>query len=117
MAATSKSKTRIIGIDPGTNFLGYAVIEIIGREIKLLECDVLAINKGLDSQGKLAAIFPRSFHFSPDIAVHQNKQRHSVLEVNAFGDYIRHCQVNGMNTYEWELEQWSRRNASEAIHD
>jgi len=66
----------------------------------------------LNTARKLSAIFPKSFHFSPDIAVHQNKQRHSVLEVNAFGDYIRHCQVNGMNTYEWELEQWSKRNGT-----
>jgi len=42
----TKTKRRIIGIDPGTNFLGYAIIEVIGREIKLEDCDVLKINKG-----------------------------------------------------------------------
>jgi len=57
--ATTKRKSRILGIDPGTNFLGYAIIEIIGREIKLLEVDVLKMNKGLDASQKLTAIFQR----------------------------------------------------------
>lgn len=55
----AKIKKRIIGIDPGTNFLGYAIIEVIGREIKLEECDVLKINKGFTAQEKLSAIFKR----------------------------------------------------------
>ena len=54
-----KRNTRILGIDPGTNFLGYAVIEVIGREVKLIECDVLNIKKGFSPQEKLEAIFKR----------------------------------------------------------
>lgn len=55
----SKRNTRILGIDPGTNFLGYAIIEVIGREVKLMDCDVLNIKSGHTPQEKLQAIFQR----------------------------------------------------------
>ena len=56
---SNKKRSRIIGIDPGTNFLGYAIIEIIGREIKLIEVDVLKMQKGLEAHEKLSVIFQR----------------------------------------------------------
>lgn len=60
----------------------------------------------LNTARKLADLFPQSFHFSPDIAVHQNLLGHSVLEINAFGDFIQNIQHQGMNSYGWELQQW-----------
>jgi crossover junction endodeoxyribonuclease RuvC len=52
-ARESKPKTalRIVGIDPGLNITGYAVIESSGRELKLIEAGVI---RG-KSKGQLAA--------------------------------------------------------------
>ena len=63
----------------------------------------------LNTARKLAELFPQSFHFAPDIAVHQDLQSHSVLEINAFGDFIQNIQHQGMNSYSWELHQWMKQ--------
>lgn len=49
----------IIGIDPGTNVLGYAVIKIVDGEIKVLVYGVLSLGKFEDHYKKLAQIFDR----------------------------------------------------------
>lgn len=50
---------RIIGIDPGTNVLGYAVIEIENKKIKLINLGVVKMGH-LDSQAnKLMRLFER----------------------------------------------------------
>ncbi len=49
---------RIIGIDPGTNILGYAVIEIVGKQPpRILGIDVLKMNKIDNHPDKLKEIF------------------------------------------------------------
>ena len=50
-------KNRIIGIDPGTNILGYAVIEIEKKEYKILDMGVLKLTKFPDHTTKLKEIF------------------------------------------------------------
>ena len=51
-----------MGIDPGTNFMGYAVLEIIGRSKKprLLVSGVITMNKISDPYIKLQYIFKRN---------------------------------------------------------
>nr|MBS0037416.1 crossover junction endodeoxyribonuclease RuvC [Saprospiraceae bacterium] len=52
-------KERIIGIDPGTNVLGYALIEIENKKIKLINLGVVKMGH-LESQAeKLNKIFDR----------------------------------------------------------
>lgn len=48
---------RILGIDPGTNILGFAVIEILGGEIKVIEIGVLKLKDKKDQNDKLKEIF------------------------------------------------------------
>ncbi len=48
---------KILGVDPGTNILGYAVIEIDGQKIKLLELNVMHLKKYEDHHTKLKEIF------------------------------------------------------------
>ena len=48
---------RYIGVDPGTNVLGYAVIEIVQKQIRLVELDVLRMSKYDSPAAKLKAIF------------------------------------------------------------
>jgi crossover junction endodeoxyribonuclease RuvC len=49
--AKPKAALRIVGVDPGLNITGYAVIESAGREVKLVEAGVI---RGT-SKGNLAA--------------------------------------------------------------
>ncbi|MBK8701112.1 MAG: crossover junction endodeoxyribonuclease RuvC [Saprospiraceae bacterium] len=48
---------KIIGIDPGTNILGYAVIEVSGRTLKILTFGVIKLFKEEDQAAKLKEIF------------------------------------------------------------
>lgn len=58
--STSKSKKyRLIGIDPGTNVLGYAIIEVQKPKIKLVEMGVLTLNRMETHHMKLRRIFER----------------------------------------------------------
>lgn len=49
--------SKIIGVDPGTNILGYAVIEIIDRKPIVMDIGVLDLRKFEDHQTKLKEIF------------------------------------------------------------
>lgn len=49
---------RILGVDPGTNVLGYALIEVIdGKSIRVLDCNVIKLQKFDDHQTKLKEIY------------------------------------------------------------
>ena len=48
---------RILGIDPGTNVLGFAVIEIMGDHITVLEIGVLHLKEKKNPSDKLKEIF------------------------------------------------------------
>ena len=54
---TKSGSTKIIGIDPGTNILGYAILEIIGKEPKVQDIGVLKLDGFKDHQTKLKEIF------------------------------------------------------------
>jgi crossover junction endodeoxyribonuclease RuvC len=51
------STQKIIGVDPGTNVLGYAVIEIDGHAVTLLDIGTISLDRSLDHQTKLKEIF------------------------------------------------------------
>lgn len=48
---------RILGIDPGTNVLGFAVIEIVADHIHVIELGVLRLKDRKDQNEKLREIF------------------------------------------------------------
>lgn len=50
-------KNRIIGIDPGTNILGYAVVDIQKSEYKIMDMGVLKLAGYSDHTTKLKEIF------------------------------------------------------------
>jgi crossover junction endodeoxyribonuclease RuvC len=56
---TTKSPYRLLGIDPGTNNLGYAVIEVEGQKLRLIEMGVLSLVHLDDQPQKLKRIFER----------------------------------------------------------
>lgn len=59
MKSTTKKPFKILGIDPGTNILGYAVIEVHGSKIKLISVGVVRLDKFGDAYIKLQKIFER----------------------------------------------------------
>lgn len=52
-----KDERIILGIDPGTNVLGYGLILCKGKKIELLKMDVLKLGKIDDHALKLKKIF------------------------------------------------------------
>ena len=55
----AKEKYKILGVDPGTNIMGYAIIEVTGKKIKLVEMGVVKMGKFDSHQIKLKHIFER----------------------------------------------------------
>lgn len=53
---TQKKSRRIIGIDPGTNVLGYAFIDIVNNKMKLNNLGVIRLNKYPSHYEKLKII-------------------------------------------------------------
>ncbi len=56
----SDSPLRILGIDPGTNFLGYGVLDVRGKTLHVLETGVLTLTHLTTSSEKLKRIFDRT---------------------------------------------------------
>ncbi len=54
-----KSERIIIGIDPGTNILGYGIIHIRGNKLSLIEMDVLKMGTQSNHAQKLKTIFEK----------------------------------------------------------
>ena len=52
-----KAAKRIIGIDPGTNVMGYAILEVNGQEVKMLNLGVFKLAKHETQQEKLKEIY------------------------------------------------------------
>lgn len=50
---------RLLGIDPGTNVLGYAVVEVAGKQLRLLDIGVVQLQAMTEQQLKLKHIFER----------------------------------------------------------
>lgn len=48
---------KILGVDPGTNVMGYAVIEIVDKNPRLITMGVINLSKYPDHQTKLKEIF------------------------------------------------------------
>lgn len=60
----------ILGIDPGTNIMGYGLVHITGKEMKLLDLGLLHLNKLSNHPLKLKKIFETSIYlienYKPD---------------------------------------------------
>lgn len=56
---TSEGKYRIMGIDPGTNYMGYGVLEIDGRTVRTVVLGDIDLHKLPDPYAKLRHIFER----------------------------------------------------------
>ncbi|RME95012.1 MAG: crossover junction endodeoxyribonuclease RuvC, partial [Bacteroidetes bacterium] len=58
MAQASTTKPyRLLGVDPGTNLLGFAILEVEGRKLRILEMGVIRLSKFADHAKRLQRIF------------------------------------------------------------
>ncbi len=57
--AEREDKYRILGIDPGTNYLGYGVIEVCGKRVQSVVMGVVDMHRLEDPYAKLKMIFER----------------------------------------------------------
>ena len=56
---TQKDTYRLLGVEPGTNILGYAIVEVANKKLRLLDMGVIYLKKMEDHQDKLQHIFER----------------------------------------------------------
>ena len=57
VSTPKKQSYKILGVDPGTNILGYAVLEVRGSELKILDFGVFKLAGYEDHHEKLKEIF------------------------------------------------------------
>lgn len=81
---TGKKKKRFLGVDPGTNVLGYAVLEISGQQISVVEIGVVTMSHLEDHHQKLRRIFERIQEL---IVLHQPDEM--AIEAPFFGKNIQ----------------------------
>ncbi len=79
-----KTPYRIIGVDPGTNFLGFAIVEIQGKEIILQQMGVVRMNRLSEHQEKLKKIF-----VDLQDLIHTFKPNQMALEAPFYGKNIQ----------------------------
>lgn len=75
---------RILGVDPGTNILGFAVIEVRQKKISLLEMGVIHLQKLEDPYRKLNRIFTRL-----QAIIENHQPRDMAIEAPFFGKNVQ----------------------------
>ncbi len=75
---------RIIGIDPGTNFMGYGILEVEGRTLRALALGEIDLHKIEDPYAKLHHIFERV-----SALVSEYTPREVALEAPFFGTNVQ----------------------------
>ena len=62
---------------------------------------------------KVAGLFPKCTYVALDVLVDISLKRHVVLEVNAFGDFVKNVWHDGMSPYEREIQVLQQRWATQ----
>ncbi len=105
-----KKPYKLLGVDPGTSIMGYAVIEIHNKEIHLIELGQLKLKKYHDHHQRLKKIFERlqsivDFHRPKSLAIEApffGKNVQSMLKLGrAQGVAIAAAMTRGLTTYEY----------------
>lgn len=58
-SATKSSPYRLLGVDPGTTVLGFAIVEVDGKKLRVLEMGVIHLSKLPSHEERLQRIFER----------------------------------------------------------
>ncbi len=104
------TKYRILGIDPGTNVLGYGVIEVFEKKMFLLDIGVLTLGHTPEQAYKLKLIFERvqsliDLHGTSELAIEApfyGKNAQSMLKLGrAQGVAIAAGMTKGLHVTEY----------------
>lgn len=104
------SSRTILGIDPGTNLLGYGIVEINGKKLKLLGVGVVKLAKFDDHGEKLLHIFEKITGLAEGFAITEvaveapfyGKNVQSMLKLGrAQGVAIAAAMSKGLKVYEY----------------
>ena len=79
-----KSERIIIGIDPGTNILGYGIVLCSGNKMSLIEMDVLKLGNHTNHALKLKSIFEEL-----SIIIDKHKPDELAIEAPFFGKNVQ----------------------------
>ncbi len=74
----------ILGIDPGTTVMGYGIIQIVGKEMKLINFGVIHLNKLPTHPDKLKKIFDRL-----EAIIKEYKPDEMAIEAPFFGKNVQ----------------------------
>jgi len=74
----------ILGIDPGTRIMGYGIISVRGKALKLVDLDVVNLEKIKDPALKLKQIFERTLQI-----IEQYKPDELAIEAQFFGKNVQ----------------------------
>ncbi|NUQ22367.1 MAG: crossover junction endodeoxyribonuclease RuvC [Saprospiraceae bacterium] len=80
----SESTRRVLGIDPGTNILGFAVIELDQRQVNVLELGVLRLSATVSPYTKLKRIYDRVQEL-----IHTFHPREMAIEAPFYGNNVQ----------------------------
>lgn len=73
-----------MGIDPGTVVMGYGIIKVTGKEIRLIKMDVLRLSAKYDAYQKLQKI-----HDQVTTLIHDFQPHHFAIEAPFFGKNVQ----------------------------
>ncbi len=79
-----QDRFRIMGIDPGTNYMGYGVVEVVGRDVKCVVLGTIDLHKIEDPYAKLKHIFDRV-----GAIIDEYRPREVALEAPFFGENVQ----------------------------
>ena len=81
---TDQETYRIMGIDPGTNYMGYGVLEVAGRRVRSVVLGDIDLHKLADPYAKLRYIFERV-----GALIDEYHPREVALESPFFGENVQ----------------------------
>ena len=84
MAKPKQLSRVIMGIDPGTNRMGYGVLEVRGNQLKAIVLGIVDLHKIADPYGKLRYIFERT-----TALIAEYKPDEVALESPFFGENVQ----------------------------
>ena len=80
----AQEKYRIMGIDPGTNYMGYGVLEVEGRTVRSVVLGDIDLHRLADPYAKLRYIFERV-----GALIDEYRPREVALESPFFGENVQ----------------------------
>lgn len=80
----SPDRFRILGIDPGTNYMGYGILEVEGRTLRSVVLGDIDLHRIADPYAKLRYIFERV-----GALVDEYRPREAALESPFFGENVQ----------------------------